>query len=129
MEYLIYKTFAKPFFLKKEDFNKYIKSLQNEMIQKMFFEKANEFGNYYIFHFEKIYWNSERIENEIDGCYKVQNGLYAHPMPTKKQYFTNRSEIFKMIKEKEPFDIKLYFEDKGTPRQVTRDMIIELEDK
>lgn len=118
MEYLIYKTFAKAYFYEEKSFDKYIKSLQNDMLNKMFFEKANKFENYYIFHYEKMYWDDFRIEQEIDEHFKIKYSLCMHPITSK---WVDRYEVHKLIEDKKPFDIKLCFNNKGVPPKFTQD--------
>lgn len=66
MEYCCYTMNVHVFTdLKEEQFNKFLKNVELQLIKKMVIEKPIQFENRYYFRFEKVEWDNIRIDREL----------------------------------------------------------------
>lgn len=89
-----------------------INNAKLELLQKLYFDKLKGKEDNFVIQFKNEYWDYNRINYVIDNDLCVTNGLYKHPYPTSDQVFIDRSEAYKLISDKKPFDIVLLLKTK-----------------
>ena len=116
MEYIRHYTQLSFFFLPKETFDTYLSSAKNQLIQKCFLDKMNDFDEYHIIQFKKIYWNNMKIELELEKVRRVKQDYHKYAFekeyPKYSVYMINNKEYNyenarKLIEEMKPFDLEL----------------------
>lgn len=128
MDYIMLKTDAHAFLcLEQEAFEKYIKSMQYNLVSRMFDQKANDFNLHYYFRFERIEWDDNRIFEEIQAFKKHEVSAFQYAWeksPEVYDYFEINGQkcsiekAMKILVDKHPFDIKLCFEDKWVAPEI-----------
>lgn len=88
-----------------------INNAKMELLEKLYFDKLKGKENNFIIQFKNEYWDYNRINYVVDNELKVTNGLYKNPIPCPKA-FIDRSEAYKLISDKKPFDIVLLLKTK-----------------
>ena len=139
MEYCCYTMNVHVFTdLKEEQFNKFLKNVELQLIKKMVIEKPIQFENRYYFRFEKVEWDNIRIDRELTHFIKHKYAAvqaWYEQTPQEYTYYEiggiecDRVKAFEILKNKNPFDIKLCFEDKGVKPDITKNMYFKTEEK